>query len=140
SDRCGAKGVWLAALLIFTAGSALAGTASSIDALIVFRVVQGFGAGLIMPVGQTILAQAAGPRRMGRVMSIVGVPMLLAPIFGPVIGGVVVDAVSWRWIFFLNLPVGLTALLLGRRLLPSATPRRGERLDTLGLALPSPGI
>src|SRR5207237_343054 len=89
SERFGAKRVWLAALLLFMAGSALAGAAWSIDALIVFRVLQGFGGGLLMPVGQAILARAAGPQRIGRVMSVIGVPMLLAPVFGPVIGGAV---------------------------------------------------
>src|SRR5207253_3825229 len=122
------------------AGSALAGTASSIDALIGFRVVQGVGAGLIMPVGQTILARAAGPQRIGRVMSMIGVPMLLAPVFGPVIGGAIVDQVSWRWIFFVNLPIGVCAVLLAWRLLPQAEPRDGNRLDLRGLALLSPGL
>ena len=73
-DRFGARPVWIAALLIFMTGSVLAGAAWSIGALIAFRVIQGVGAGLIMPVGQTILARAAGPQRMGRVMSVVGVP------------------------------------------------------------------
>jgi EmrB/QacA subfamily drug resistance transporter len=108
--------------------------------LIAFRVVQGLGGGLIMPVGQTILAKAAGPQRMGRVMSVIGVPMLLAPIFGPVIGGAIVDQASWRWIFFVNLPIGLLALVLAVRLLPDARPQLGQRLDVLGLALLSPGI
>src|SRR5205823_773860 len=140
SERFGAKRVWLASLLLFLAGSALAGTASSIDALIGFRVVQGVGAGLIMPVGQTILAQAAGPQRIGRVMSVIGVPMLLAPIFGPVIGGAIVDQVSWRWIFYVNLPIGAVALALAWRLLPAHAPRPGRRLDLRGLALLSPGL
>jgi EmrB/QacA subfamily drug resistance transporter len=140
SERFGAKPVWIASLLLFMTGSALAGAAWSIEALIVFRVLQGFGGGLILPVGQTLLAQAAGPQRFGRVMSVVGVPMLLAPIFGPVIGGAIVDQASWRWIFFVNLPVGLVALLLAWRLLPDAAPRQGNRLDLRGLALLSPGI
>jgi EmrB/QacA subfamily drug resistance transporter len=140
SERFGAKRVWIASLLLFLAGSALAGAAWSIDTLIVFRVIQGFGAGLIMPVGQTILAQAAGPQRIGRVMSVIGVPMLLGPIFGPVIGGAIVDQVSWRWIFFVNMPVGLAALLLAWRLLPEYSPRLGQRLDLRGLALLSPGL
>jgi EmrB/QacA subfamily drug resistance transporter len=140
SERFGAKRVWLASLLLFMVGSALAGAAWSIDSLILFRVLQGFGGGMILPVGQTILAQAAGPQRIGRVMSVVGVPMLLAPISGPVIGGAIVDQVSWRWIFFVNLPVSLVALLLAWRLLPDVEPRRGRRLDLRGLALLPPGI
>jgi len=122
------------------AASALAGTARSIEALIVFRVIQGLGGGLLMPVGQLILAQAAGPQRIGRVMSVVGVPMLLAPVFGPVIGGAIVDEVSWRWIFFVNLPIGLVAVLFAWRLLPVTAPRPGHRLDLRGLALLSPGL
>jgi EmrB/QacA subfamily drug resistance transporter len=140
SERFGAKRVWIAALVLFMTGSALAGAAWSIEALIVFRVLQGIGAGLLLPVGQTILAQAAGPQRIGRVMSVVGVPMLLAPIFGPVVGGAIVDQVSWRWIFFVNLPVGLAALVLAWRLLPALAPQRRAPLDWRGLALLSPGI
>src|SRR5919197_1627161 len=140
SERFGAKRVWIAALLLFMAGSALAGGAWSIETLIAFRVLQGLGGGLLMPVGQTILAQAAGPRRIGRVMSVVGVPMLLGPVFGPVIGGAIVGAVSWRWIFFVNLPVGVAAVLLAWRLLPEAEPRLGRPLDLRGLALLPPGL
>ncbi|HZE04098.1 MAG TPA: MFS transporter, partial [Solirubrobacteraceae bacterium] len=87
SERVGAKPLWLGSLALFMGGSLLAGLSWSIGSLIAFRVVQGAGGGMIMPLGQTILAQAAGPRRMGRVMSIVGIPMLLAPIAGPVVGG-----------------------------------------------------
>jgi EmrB/QacA subfamily drug resistance transporter len=140
SERFGAKRVWLASLGLFTVGSLLAGLAWSLGALIAFRVVQGLGGGMIMPLGQTILAQAAGPQRMGRVMSIIGVPMLLAPIFGPVVGGALVGAASWRWIFFINLPVGAIALLLAVRLLPAVPPRPHERLDARGLVLLSGGI
>ena len=137
--RFGAKRVWMTSLVVFMSGSVLAGAAWSIESLIGARVVQGLGGGLLMPVGQTILAQAAGPRRMGRVMSVVGVPMLLGPIFGPVIGGAIVGAVSWRWIFFVNVPVGLVALGLAWRLLPAARGTGGS-LDLRGLALLSPGL
>ena len=140
AERFGAKRVWLTALLLFLTGSVLAGAAWSIGSLIAFRVLQGLGAGMILPVGQTILAQAAGPRRMGRVMSVVGVPMLLAPVFGPVIGGTIIDAASWRWIFFINLPVGAVAVAAAWRLLPDARPQQGQRLDLRGLLLLSPGI
>jgi len=139
SERFGAKRVWIASLLLFLVGSALAGAAWSLPALIGFRVLQGLGAGMILPVGQTILAQAAGPERMGRVMSVIGVPMLLAPVFGPVLGGAIVDSVSWRWIFYLNVPVGALALLAAQ-LLPEAKPQLGQRLDLRGLVLLSPGI
>src|SRR5215468_5099399 len=111
AERFGAKRVWLAALVLFLAGSVLAAGAWSIGSLIAFRVLQGLGAGMILPVGQTILAQAAGPQRMGRVMSVIGVPMLLAPVFGPVIGGAIISAASWRWIFLINLPIGAAALI-----------------------------
>jgi EmrB/QacA subfamily drug resistance transporter len=93
-----------------------------------------------MPLGQAILAQRAGPQRMGRVMSLVGVPMLLAPIAGPVIGGALIGAASWRWIFFVNLPVGAAALALAVKLLPSVPTRGGQRLDRVGLVLLSGGI
>jgi EmrB/QacA subfamily drug resistance transporter len=140
SQRLGTKELWLLSLALFTVGSLLSGLSWSIGALIAFRVVQGLGGGMIMPLGQTILAQAAGPQRMGRVMSIIGVPLLLAPIIGPVIGGALVDAVSWRWIFFVNLPVSAIAFLLAVKLLPRV-PRRGERkLDLLGAILLPAGI
>ncbi len=139
-ERFGAKRIWIGSLLLFMVGSALAGLAWSIGTLILFRVVQGVGGGLLLPVGQTILAQAAGPQRFGRVMSVVGVPMLLGPVFGPVIGGAIVDQISWRWIFFVNLPIGVFAVLLAWRLLPEDGRRAGRRLDLGGLVLLSPGL
>ena len=145
AERFGARRAWIFALLVFLAGSVLAGAAWSIGSLIAFRVLQGLGAGMILPIGQTILAQAAGPQRMGRVMSVIGVPMLLAPVFGPLLGGAIIGAASWRWIFFINLPVGLAAVVAALRLLPAGSGsgsggRGGLRLDVRGLLLLSPGI
>jgi EmrB/QacA subfamily drug resistance transporter len=140
SQRLGAKELWLLSLALFAVGSLLAGLSWSIGALIAFRVVQGLGGGMIMPLGQTILVQAAGPQRMGRVMSIFGVPLLLAPIIGPVIGGALVDAVSWRWIFFVNLPVSVLAVVLAIRLLPRVSRRGEHELDLLGAILLPSGI
>jgi EmrB/QacA subfamily drug resistance transporter len=140
TERFGAKRLWLASLLLFLLGSVLSGAAWSLGSLLGFRVLQGLGAGMILPVGQTMLAQAAGPQRMGRVMSVIGVPMLLAPVFGPVIGGAILGQVSWRWIFFINLPVGVAALFAAQRLLPESKPQLGQRLDLRGLTLLSPGI
>src|SRR5919204_4436389 len=140
SERFGAKRVWLFSLLLFMLGSVLAGAAWSVGVLVGFRVLQGLGAGMLLPVGQTMLAQAAGPERMGRVMSVVFVPGLLAPALGPVLGGLIVGHASWRWIFFINLPVGVAAVGLSQRLLPEAKPQLGQRLDLRGLVLLSPGI
>src|SRR5437763_4133326 len=112
SERFGANQLWMLVVTLFVAGSVLSGLAWSAGSLIFFRVVQGLGGGMIMPAGMTILAQAAGPQRIGRVMSVVGAPMLLGPILGPVLGGVILQHLSWRWIFYVNVPIGLIALLL----------------------------
>src|SRR3954447_896583 len=140
TERYGAKRVWLTALMLFLIASLLSAAAQSVGELLAARVVQGVGGGLVMPVGQAMLARVAGPHRMGRVMSVVGVPMLLAPIAGPVIGGALVDAASWRWIFLVNLPVGAIALAMSLRLLPRTTGHRGARLDRRGFALLPAGL
>jgi len=127
-------------LAVFMAGSLACGLSQSVGELIGFRVLQGLGGGMIMPVGQAILARAAGPQRMGRVMSIAGVPLLLGPVIGPVIGGAIVRNASWRWIFFVNVPVGAVAVALAAWLLPATPPRRRVKLDVPGLALLSGGI
>ena len=126
-ERFGGKRMWMLSVTLFLCGSTLCGLAWSTTSLIVFRVLQGFGGGMILPIGQAILAQAAGPQRMGRVMSVIGVPTLLGPILGPVIGGLIVDNFSWRWIFFVNLPVGVVALALAARILPRRRARRRAR-------------
>src|ERR1700722_3312187 len=113
--RFGAKNVYLVSIVLFTLGSALCGLATSTTELIVFRVIQGVGGGMILPVGQMMLAQAAGPKRMGRVMSVVFVPAMLAPILGPTLGGVIIQNLSWRWIFFVNVPIGLIATIAAAR-------------------------
>ncbi len=94
---------------LFVLGSALSGLAWSAESLIVFRVLQGLGGGMIMPAGMTILP---GGRPAERVMSVVGAPMLLGPILGPVIGGLILQHLSWRWIFYVNLPIGVPSLVL----------------------------
>lgn len=132
--------MYLLSLLLFTAGSALCGLASSATQLIVFRVLQGVGGGMILPIGQLMMAEAAGPKRMGRVMSIVAVPAMLAPILGPTLGGLILDNASWRWIFYINLPIGIAAAVAALRLLPDVEPGRADPLDVRGLALMSTGI
>src|SRR4051794_7250818 len=138
-DRFGTRRGFMGAGALFLAGSTLCGLAWSAGALIAFRVLQGLGGGMVMPCGMTILARAAGHDRMGRVMALVGVPMLLAPALGPIIGGALVDGASWRLIFFLNLPLGLFALVLAARVLPREATVRG-RIDVVGALLLSPGL
>jgi EmrB/QacA subfamily drug resistance transporter len=140
ADRFGTKRLYLTSITLFVLGSALSGMAWSEHSLIAFRVLQGFGGGMLMPAGMTILTQAAGPHRVGRVMAVIGVPMLLGPIFGPILGGWLVDDFSWRWIFFINLPIGVLALTLAMRVLPRDVPEPHHRLDWLGLLLLSPGL
>src|SRR3954471_7274078 len=139
-NRFGTKRMYLMSISLFVCGSMLSGLAWSAGSLIFFRVLQGFGGGMLMPLGMTILTRAAGPQRVGRVMAVIGVPMLLGPIFGPILGGWLVDDFSWRWIFFINVPIAAGALLLALRVLPSDVPQPAHRLDWLGLALLSPGL
>jgi EmrB/QacA subfamily drug resistance transporter len=140
ADRFGTKRLYMISIALFLGGSALSGLAWSAGSLIFFRVLQGLGGGMIMPAGMTILTRAAGPNRIGRVMSIIGVPMLLGPIVGPILGGWLVADVSWRWIFFINVPIGIVALFLARRILPRDVPQKEQRLDLVDLLLLSPGL
>ena len=105
ADRFGTKRIYMWSLVLFTLGSVLSGLAWSDGSLIAFRVLQGIGGGMIMPAVMTIMTKKAGPHRMGRVMGVLGVPMLLAPILGPILGGWLVDDASGRWICFINWPM-----------------------------------
>lgn len=138
--RLGAKPVYMVSLALFVGGSALCALAWSASSLIMFRVIQGLGGGMILPVGQSILARTAGPQRMGRVMGIIGVPQLLGPILGPVLGGVIVSNMSWRWIFLVNVPIGVVALILAGRFLAPSERERDHGFDLLGFLLLSPGL
>src|ERR1700758_5355733 len=138
--RFGAKNVYLVSLVLFTAGSALCGLATSTAELAAFRVLQGLGGGMILPIGQMMMASAAGPKRMGRVMGIVAVPAMLAPIFGPTIGGLILDNASWRWIFYINLPIGVAAVIAAIRVLPRSALGPAGSLDFRGLALMATGL
>jgi EmrB/QacA subfamily drug resistance transporter len=140
--RYSARRLYLIALVVFTAGSALCALATTSGELIAFRVVQGIGGGMLTPIGQMILVKAAGPKNMAKVMSVIGVPIVLAPVFGPTLGGLLLQSVGWQWIFLINVPIGALAFVLALRLLPhdeSGTAQAG-RLDFMGLALAAPGV
>jgi EmrB/QacA subfamily drug resistance transporter len=140
ADRFGTKRIYMASLVLFTIGSAASGLSWSAGSMIGFRILQGIGGGMIMPSVMTILTKKAGPHRMGRVMGIIGVPMLLAPILGPILGGWLVDDVSWRWIFFINLPIGVIAFILAQRVLEPDTSQPGHQFDWPGMVMLSPGL
>ena len=112
ADRFGTKRLYLLAVVLFTAGSVLCATPPASRCSSLFRVLQGLGGGMLMPLGMTILTRAAGPERVGRVMAVLGIPMLLGPIFGPILGGWLIDSASWHWIFLINLPIGIGRLRL----------------------------
>lgn len=140
ADRFGTKRLYMLALLLFAAGSALCAAATSIEMLTAFRVLQGLGGGMLMPVGMTIMTRAAGQERIGRVMAVLGVPMLLGPIFGPILGGWLIDIASWHWIFLINIPIGAAALVYAARILPRDEVVPSERFDFVGMLLLSPGL
>ena len=140
ADRFGTKRLYLLAVGLFTAGSVLCAVADSLEMLVAFRVLQGLGGGMLMPLGMTILTRAAGPERVGRVMAIMGIPMLLGPIFGPILGGWLIDAASWHWIFLINLPIGILAIVYATIVLPKDHVEPSETFDFVGMLLLSPGL
>ena len=146
ADRFGTKRLYLTAIVFFVSGSVLCAFSPSIEMLIGARVVQGLGGGMLMPLGMTIMTRAAGPKRIGRLMSVLGIPMLIGPIGGPILGGWLIDNAdwlgrpSWSWIFLINLPIGLVALTYASIVLPKDTPKATESFDVVGLLLMSPGL
>jgi EmrB/QacA subfamily drug resistance transporter len=137
--RFGAKRVYLVSLVLFTLGSGLCGLSDSTTSLVIFRVMQGVGGGMIMPVAMMIMAHVAGPQRVGRVMGVVSMPAMLAPILGPVVGGLILQNLHWSWIFFVNVPIGVIAFILGWRMLPQTDSGVAGKLDVLGVGLLSGG-
>jgi EmrB/QacA subfamily drug resistance transporter len=139
-DRFGARSVLLGAIGLFTAASALCGVATSLPELVVFRAVQGAGGGLLIPVGMAMMFRAYPPAERIRANRLLIVPTLMAPALGPVIGGLLVDGLSWRWIFYLNLPVGAAALVFGALFLPRGSEHPPGPFDLPGFLLAGTGF
>ncbi len=139
-ERLGSRRLYVACLLAFTATSALSALAWSAQSLVAFRVLQGAVGGLLAPLAQALIAQLAGPKRMGRAVGIVSIPVLVAPLFGPVLGGLLVQHLSWRWLFLFNAPLGLAGAWIAHRRLPLGTTATRTPLDFVGLLLLSPGM
>ena len=140
ADRFGTKRLFMSSVLAFALGSLLCAMAPNILLLIVFRVLQGIGGGMLLPLSWMILTREAGPKRVGRLMAIGGIPILLGPIGGPILGGWLIDAYGWKWIFLVNLPIGLVTLVLAAILFAKDCPAPSEALDVTGLLLLSPGV
>jgi EmrB/QacA subfamily drug resistance transporter len=139
-DRFGGKRVLLTAIVVFTAASALCGLASSLGELVAFRVLQGVGGGMLAPVGMAMLFRVFPPEERIRASSILTVPTTLAPALGPVLGGLLVTDLSWRWVFYVNLPIGAAAFLFGLLFLRDARQPEPGRFDLPGFLLSGIGL
>lgn len=135
SDRFGAKRVFLISVGLFTIGSALCALADSSAQLIIYRIIQGLGGGMVMPIAMAFTYRLAPPNKVGAVMGMMGIPILLAPALGPVLAGWLVDYASWKWIFLINVPVGIIGIGIGIRTLPHIERQSVAALDKLGLLL-----
>lgn len=142
AHRFGTRRAWRSGLTLFLIGSVLCALSWNVEALIVFRVVQGFGAGLLFPLMTSVLVAASGGQALGRLVAMVSLPTALGPILGPVLGGVILNWLDWQWMFVVNVPVCLVALALASRI-PDDRDQAGDartRLDAVGLVLLAPGL
>jgi len=135
-DWISGKTLYLGALVLFLLGSVVAGFSGSLWLLVVSRIIQGAGAGMIMSALSTLIVRAAGGENLGKLMSIVGLPAVFAPILGPTIGGLIIDHLDWHWIFYINIPIALFSIILLLWKSPKFTPEeRGKRLDWISVIL-----
>jgi EmrB/QacA subfamily drug resistance transporter len=138
--RCGVGRLWLAALAGFTVASGLCTVAPTIEVLIGLRVAQGLAGGLLIPAGQTVIGQAVGSERLGRVVATLGIAVTVAPALGPLVGGLILHGLSWRWLFAINLPIGAAGMVLGARYVPRGTAGQARPLDWLGMLYITTGL
>ncbi|BBH21359.1 MFS transporter [Paenibacillus baekrokdamisoli] len=135
SDRYGAKNIFLMSVILFTIGSALCATPNTAEWLIVFRVLQGLGGGFVLPVAMAYIFRLSPPHKVGAIMGMMGVPILFAPAIGPSLAGWLVEYHSWRWIFLLNVPIGIICVLVGVKYLPKVARNAVAGMDWLGMLL-----
>lgn len=138
-DIYGRRPLFLVAIPLFLAGSALCGLAQSMPQLVVFRAVQGLGAGGLIPLALATVANIVPPRDRGRYQGLIGGTFGTASIVGPALGGLIADNTSWRWIFYVNVPVGAVALAVIWFTMPRRAQRREHSIDYLGAALLAAG-
>ncbi|ETE91065.1 TPA: DHA2 family efflux MFS transporter permease subunit [Bacillus thuringiensis] len=135
SDRFTAKKMFIVSIVLFVVASMLCALAQTAEQLIIFRIIQGLGGGMVAPIGIAMVFKVAPPEKRGSIMGILGLPMLLAPILGPLLSGWLIEYINWHWIFLINLPVGVIAFFMAKKYLPESKPGHGMKLDVLGSIL-----
>jgi EmrB/QacA subfamily drug resistance transporter len=140
SDQFGRKGIFQFAIVVFLVGSALSGVSQNMGQLIAFRGIQGLGAGGLMAMAMTIIADIVSPRDRGRYQGYFGATFALSSVAGPLLGGVFTDNLSWRWIFYINLPIGIVALIVTSAVLKLPFRRQSHQIDFLGAGLMMLGV
>ncbi|UKS30942.1 multidrug efflux MFS transporter [Paenibacillus sp. HWE-109] len=135
SDRFGAKKIFLISVGLFTIGSGLCALANTVEMLITYRIIQGLGGGVVVPIAMAFIYRLSPPGKVGAVMGMMGIPILLGPALGPVVAGWLVEYHSWQWIFLINLPIGVIGIILGIRTLPNIQRQSVASLDLLGMLL-----
>jgi EmrB/QacA subfamily drug resistance transporter len=140
ADRFGTRRVFAVAIGLFTLGSFLCGISSNLDALVACRVLQGMGGSMMVPVGRVTLVRTFSKAGLLRAMSFVSIPALVAPMLGPIAGGLIVGYLHWRFIFFVNIPIGLAGLVLVHLYLPDYREEKTHPLDVVGLILFGSGV
>lgn len=135
TDKFGSKRIFLITITLFTLGSVLCSLAQSAEQLILFRIIQGLGGGMVAPIGMAMIFKLAPPEKRGAVMGMLGIPMLLAPAVGPLLSGWLIEIASWHWIFLINLPIGIAGLIVGIKFLPNLERGKAPSLDILGMIL-----
>ncbi len=139
-DKVGTRRTFLVALATFTAASALCGLAQNLGELIAARALQGIGGGMLTPTGTAMLYRVFGPAQRARVARTLMIPILVAPGTAPILGGVLTQSISWRWVFLVNIPIGLVTLAFSFLFLPEDRPQPGGRLDVRGLIVSGAGL
>jgi EmrB/QacA subfamily drug resistance transporter len=140
ADRFGAKRIFRSAIVLFTIGSILCGLSQSLMQLVGARILQGMGGAMMVPVGRLVLLRQVPKRDLVRVLAYVTMPAVLAPIIGPPLGGFIASHTSWRWIFFVNVPIGVIGYLLVSRFIAGGPEKEVPRLDLLGWVLIGSGL